>query len=326
MTQLQKPAILPESRARLVAAIDGPQGSSGEVISIAETDIGLALAVLSRANRLPHRPRGGIVSVIEAVTALGTGAIGRLADELPDATTASDDAIGAALIRLAPHAVATRAAAEAVAVHTGATHRDTLRLAALVHDVGKVALAAASGTYIDRALDPRVRPEDRVAGERRRMGIDHAGLGGIALGRLGLPRSVAMIVERHHAEDADGGAAIVRLADLLAHEARGDAVDPVALAAAGAAVGMDELELRELAYELTRAGGPRSANLEPSPLTPMQHKVLLGLRRGLTYKQIAAELQVSESTVRSHLHKAYERMGVVDRAQAVLLAQDRGWI
>jgi DNA-binding NarL/FixJ family response regulator len=192
--------------------------------------------------------------------------------------------------------------------------------------VGKVALAAASGTYIDRALDPRVRPEDRVAGERRRMGIDHAGLGGIALGRLGLPRSVAMIVERHHAEDADGGAAVIRLADLLAHEARGDAVDPVMLAAAGAAVGMDELELRELAYELTRAGGPRSANLEPSPLTPMQHKVLLGLRRGLTYKQIAAELQVSESTVRSHLHKAYERLGVVDRAQAVLLAQDRGWI
>ena len=54
--------------------------------------------------------------------------------------------------------------------------------------------------------------------------------------------------------------------------------------------------------------------------------MLLGLRRGRTYKQIAVDLQVSESTVRSHLHKTYERLGVVDRAQAVLLASDRGWI
>ena len=58
----------------------------------------------------------------------------------------------------------------------------------------------------------------------------------------------------------------------------------------------------------------------------MQVKVLQGLSQGMTYKQIAAGLQVSESTVRSHLHKAYQRLGVVDRAQAVLLARDRGWI
>jgi DNA-binding NarL/FixJ family response regulator len=58
----------------------------------------------------------------------------------------------------------------------------------------------------------------------------------------------------------------------------------------------------------------------------MQLKVLHSLSRGMTYKQIAASLQVSESTVRSHLHKTYKRLGVVDRAQAVLLAHDRGWI
>ncbi len=326
MTRLQKPPILVESRERLAAATDERTGSQGEVVSIAETDIGLALAVMARANRLAQRPRAGIVSVPEAVAALGVAAVAELAAELPDAAESPRDPIGTATMRLTGHAIAARAAAEAVAIHTGATHRDTLRLAALIHDVGKVALAAASGTYLDRAVDPRVRPDERVAGERRRMGIDHAGLGGIALGRLGLPRSVVLMVERHHAEDADGGAAMVRLADLLAHEARGDAVDRVMLAAAGAAVGMDERALGDLAYELARAGGPRSAHLEPSPLTPMQHKVLLGLRRGMTYKQIAADLLVSESTVRSHLHKAYERMGVVDRAQAVLMAQDRGWI
>ena len=117
---------------------------------------------------------------------------------------------------------------------------------------------------------------------------------------------------------------MIRLADMLAHDARGDAVDPKRFTAAGEAVGVKSADLRDLAYELAREGGPRAVGGEPSPLTPMQQKVLVGLRRGLTYKQIAVDLQVSESTVRSHLHKTYERLGVVDRAQAVLLlAQDR---
>jgi DNA-binding NarL/FixJ family response regulator len=260
------------------------------------------------------------------VTALGPAAVARIADDLPVLGAPADDALGGAIARTTPHALGARAAADALAIHTGAPGRDMLRLVALVHDIGKVALAAASGGYLDRALDARVRPDDRVALERRRMGIDHAGLGGIALGRVGLPKSIVTAVEGHHASDAYGPAAVVRLADLLAHEARGDAIDPRTLAAAGDALGVGGSALRELAYELARAGGPRSSGLEPSPLTPMQHKVLLGLRRGQTYKQIAADLQVSESTVRSHLHKTYERLGVIDRAQAVLLAQDRGWI
>ena len=323
ISRLQQPPVLPESRSR----IDDAGGSAGDVISIVETDIGLALAVMARANRTAARPRGGVVSVPEAVKILGVDVVSRIAGELPPLRKpGADDPICLGLARITPHALAARAAADALAVHTGALGRDMLRLAALLHDIGKIVLAAASGAYLDRALDPRVRPEERVAAERRRMGIDHAGLGGIALGRLGLPKSVAGTVERHHADDADRGAAVVRLADLLAHEARGDAVDPAAVDAAGDALSIGRRALRELAYDLARAGGPRSSGIEPSPLTPMQHKVLLGLRRGLTYKQIAADLQVSESTVRSHLHKTYERLGVVDRAQAVLLAQDRGWI
>jgi DNA-binding NarL/FixJ family response regulator len=58
----------------------------------------------------------------------------------------------------------------------------------------------------------------------------------------------------------------------------------------------------------------------------MQHKALMGLANGMTYKQIAAELSVSESTVRTHLHNLYGKLEVSDRAQAVLLAAERGWI
>ncbi len=54
--------------------------------------------------------------------------------------------------------------------------------------------------------------------------------------------------------------------------------------------------------------------------------MLQRLAEGKVYKQIAAELDVSSSTVRSHLHRIYTRIGVADRTQAVLVATDRGWI
>jgi DNA-binding NarL/FixJ family response regulator len=50
------------------------------------------------------------------------------------------------------------------------------------------------------------------------------------------------------------------------------------------------------------------------------------LGRGLQYRQIAAELDMMPSTVRSHMYKAYQRLGVADRAQAVIHCVERGWI
>ena len=44
------------------------------------------------------------------------------------------------------------------------------------------------------------------------------------------------------------------------------------------------------------------------------------------YKQIAHELTLSTSTVRTHLHNIYGKLGAVDRAQAVLIATERGWL
>jgi putative nucleotidyltransferase with HDIG domain len=201
-----------------------------------------------------------------------------------------------------------------------------LRLAGLLHDIGKVVLAAASSEYHVALRDATVTPEERIAAERRRLGIDHAAIGAVALRRLGLPKSLSTAIERHHSSDASGPAAIVRLADMLAHEAHGDAVAPASLTAAGRGFRLDTDELQRIAYDLPRARETTERAAEPSPLTPMQQRVLTGLGRGLTYKQIAADLSVSESTVRTHLHNLYGKLEVHDRAQAVLLAADRGWI
>ena len=65
---------------------------------------------------------------------------------------------------------------------------------------------------------------------------------------------------------------------------------------------------------------------EPCPLSNRELDVLRLLAEGKVYKQIAGEMQLSVSTIRTHLHNVYGKIGAVDRAQAVLTAHDRGWI
>jgi DNA-binding NarL/FixJ family response regulator len=327
LSLLRRPPILAESRERLTHALRPRYPALGDAASIVETDLSLSIALMAAANELPGRGRRGVSSVTEALAVLGARGTLRVVAELPSlAVLAKPTGAGAAVARLAPHAIATRAAADLIALAVGYRSRDELRLVATLHDLGKVVLAAASTDYLQALSDASVTPEERVAEERRRLGIDHAAIGAIALQRLKIPRSISAAVERHHSPDAGGAAAIVRLADMLAHAANGDAVDGTAVMNAARRFGLQEDQLRAIAYDLPRARERREPGGEPSPLTPMQQKVLVALAEGKTYKQIAAGLSVSESTVRTHLHNVYGKLDVMDRAQAVLLAAERGWI
>jgi DNA-binding response OmpR family regulator len=64
----------------------------------------------------------------------------------------------------------------------------------------------------------------------------------------------------------------------------------------------------------------------PSPLTEREREVVRLLASGKTYKQVAQALGVSQSTIRNHLHNVYQKLEVVDRAQAVIVCRDNGWI
>jgi DNA-binding NarL/FixJ family response regulator len=54
--------------------------------------------------------------------------------------------------------------------------------------------------------------------------------------------------------------------------------------------------------------------------------VLRRLATGQVYQRIAADLGISASTVRTHLHNLYRKLDAADRAQAVLIGVDRGWL
>jgi DNA-binding response OmpR family regulator len=64
----------------------------------------------------------------------------------------------------------------------------------------------------------------------------------------------------------------------------------------------------------------------PNPLTEREREVVRLLAMGKTYKQVARALQVSQSTIRNHLHNVYHKLDVVDRAQAVIVSRESGWI
>jgi putative nucleotidyltransferase with HDIG domain len=226
---------------------------------------------------------------------------------------------------LRQHALAVRDAALRIERAVGFGERDELASAAMLHDIGKLALSYAYADYPDRYQADT--PEGRVRVERRELGLDHAAVGAIALRRWGLPEAIARAVEAHHMREAEGMAAVLRLADMLAHFSHGSGVTPRDMVEAGDAIGLDEPSLRSLMYELSagQRGHERRA-LDPSPLTQQETLVLRGLAQGKMYKEIAATMGLSTSTVRSHLHKAYGKLGVPDRAQAVLVATDRGWI
>lgn len=56
-------------------------------------------------------------------------------------------------------------------------------------------------------------------------------------------------------------------------------------------------------------------------LTPAQMRVLSGLAEGRLNKQIAYDMSISEATVKAHVTAIFRKLGVINRTQAVLVAQ-----
>ncbi|MEI8081298.1 MAG: response regulator transcription factor [Actinomycetes bacterium] len=59
-------------------------------------------------------------------------------------------------------------------------------------------------------------------------------------------------------------------------------------------------------------------------LSTRELEVLRLVTQGMLNKQIARELRISEKTVKAHLGRVYQRIGVTDRTQAALWAQRIG--
>ncbi len=317
---------LAESRDRLISVVSKDHVATADVVTAVESDVALIIAVLRLANQA-QGGRGRVDTAVAAVELLTPQTVQGLAARVRTFDFFERSSVWeAAPERFRLHALATQHAADRIAAEVGFEHRDRLTATSLLHDIGKLVLLHAYPGYPSQVHRGARTPEERIHQERRELGVDHALVGGVLARRWGLPASIASTIERHHNTDAEGEAAFVRLADMLAHYEQGAPVSPAEMLRTARAVGLGPAELRRVMYELPSAPSQRRRHVDPCPLSGRELSVLQRLAEGKVYKQIAHELTLSTSTVRTHLHNIYGKLGAVDRAQAVLIATERGWL
>jgi putative nucleotidyltransferase with HDIG domain len=307
----RQPALL-EAREQALEQVN--RGAPAhEVAAVVEADVGLTCAIVRAAGQL--QGGGRIRSVTDAVERLGPGAVEAIVRSAPSYDIFNGDGrLALAPDRFRLHAMGVQRAADRIAEMSGMCDRDELALAAILHDIGRPVLARLHPGY------------DRIAEERRELGIDHALVGGVLTRRWGVHAHIAEAIERHHTRQAEGMAAVIRLGDMVVAHIEDSPVGTQDLVEAAETCGMDEQAVRMLLYELPQGKGSRRRATGPCPLSSRELDVLRRLAEGKVYKQIAAELDLSASTVRSHLHNVYGKLGALDRAQAVLMATEQGWI
>ena len=320
--------VLVESRNRVLRLFEDGEPSVGDVVAAVEADVALAVTVVRLANQVEGPTQGRVDSVVAGVEVLTPRTVHAIASRARTFDFFERTAVWQGIPeRFRLHSVATQRAADRLAREIGYEARDRLMVTSLLHDIGKLVLVHAYPGYPSQVHGEARTPEDRLQRERRELGVDHALVGGVLARRWTLPKSIASVIERHHAEDSTGEAALVRLADMLAHYVLGGSITPSELLSVARTIGLTPAGLRKVMYELPLpASGERPRQVEPCPLSSREVDVLRRLARGMVYKQIASELGLSTSTIRTHLHNVYGKLGAMDRAQAVLIATERGWI
>ena len=156
-----------------------------------EADVGLDLR--DRPRRRPAaRAAGAFAASPTAIERLGPGAVVAILRTAPAFDFfEANGGLDLAPDRFRVHALDVQRAADRIAELSGIGDRDELALAALLHDIGRLVIARLH-PGLRRALRRRgATPEERIAEERRELGIDHALVGGVLARRWNIHARIA---------------------------------------------------------------------------------------------------------------------------------------
>lgn len=208
-----------------------------------------------------------------------------------------------------------------VIVDDQALIRDGLRTMLELDDgISVVGEAADGGSAID--VVQRSRP-DLVLMDIRMPGVDGLEATRRLLGRPNSPKVLVLTTydaDEYVLEAMRAGASGFLLKDLR----KGQLVRAVHQAAAGDLVIDPSITRRliEKSADTSRARAEARSGL--GRLTEREVEVLKLMARGLTNAELATELSVSESTVKTHVARVLDKLELRDRVQAVILAYEIG--
>jgi two-component system NarL family response regulator len=197
-----------------------------------------------------------------------------------------------------------------------------VRLLSLEQEVQVVGVAADGDEAV--ALVERLRPSVALVDVRM------PGTGGIEATRQIATRwpDVGVVLLTMHDEDEyifEGMAAGAR-AYLLKDCSHQELVGTLKEVAQGGAY-LPSVPLRKLLTEFQslRQNRVNRPTTTCDVLSRRELDVLEWVVRGYSNKQIARELCIDETTVKTHLHRIFEKLNVRDRTQAAIFALQRGW-
>lgn len=107
-----------------------------------------------------------------------------------------------------------------------------------------------------------------------------------------------------------------------------DLISAVRIVAAGEALLAPSVTRRLIADLVDKRPAPRKdrAALRLGGLTPRETEVLELIARGLSNQEIAEHLVLAEQTVKTHIGRILAKLGLRDRAQAVIFAYESGLV
>jgi len=113
---------------------------------------------------------------------------------------------------------------------------------------------------------------------------------------------------------------------LLKDAPAADLIHAVRVVAAGEALLAPSVTRKLIAEFAARPAGDRPRPTALNALTPRETDVLRLIARGRSNTEIAAELVVAEQTVKTHVGRVLAKLGLRDRAQAVVFAYETGLV
>jgi DNA-binding NarL/FixJ family response regulator len=166
-------------------------------------------------------------------------------------------------------------------------------------------------------MDVRMPELDGIAATRRILGP--------AYPAARVPRILMLTtfdIDDYVYDALEAGASGFLLKDALPE----DLVHAVRVVAAGDALLAPSVTRRMIEHFATRRPRSGRATAALRELTEREREVLTLMGRGRSNGEIAAELFISEQTVKTHVGKVLAKLGARDRVQAVIFAYDAGLV